>query len=113
MKAPVIYRTKTLYLVCFVMIALLFAAPAAVWAAEADAEAAPPPARKVQTDRKLPHGFYFDEAAQQYKKHERIVVPVETKTGETRNKRVIRTTCYNLQHETDKSRVFRPVACNN
>jgi hypothetical protein len=99
-----------LYAAC-VMLAVLVCAAPAVWAAD-DSKAAPPPARQVQTDMKLPHGFYFDETAQQYKKRERMVVPVETKNGETRNKRVIRTTCYNLQHETDKSRVFRPVACN-
>lgn len=113
MYAPVMLRRKTFYLACFLLIALVFAAPAAVRAAEADVEAVPPPARQVQTDMKLPSGFYFDENAQQYKKRERIVVPVETKNGETRNKRVIRTTCYNLQHETDKSRVFKPVVCNN
>ena len=110
MKSPAI--TTRFYLACFVLVALAFAAPTGVWADD-DKEAPPAPARKAQTDMKLPHGFYFDEDAQQYKKRERIVVPVETKNGETRNKRVILTTCYNLQHETDSSRVFRPVACNN
>ena len=111
MKSPAI--TTRFYLACFVLVALAFAAPVTAWANDDEEKGASAPARQVQTDRELPHGFYFDEGAQQYKKRERLVVPVENKKGETRNKRVIRTTCYNLQHETDKSRVFKPVACNN
>lgn len=109
MKSPAI--TTRFYLACFVLVALTFSAPTKVWADD-DKEVQPAPARQTQTDMKLPHGFYFDEGAQQYKKRERLVVPVENKNGETRNKRIIRTTCYNLQHETDKSRVFKPVACH-
>lgn len=110
MKRPVI--SSRFYLACFLLAALVMAAPSAVHADDDERQTQPAPARQVQTDMKLPHGFYFDEDAQQYKKRERIVVPVENKKGETHNKRVIRTTCYNLQHETDSSRVFRPVACN-
>jgi len=112
MQAPVIYRRKVFYVACFLLVALLFAAPAAGWA-EAEDKSATPPARQVQTDMKLPHGFYFDENAQQYKKRERVIIQVENKNGTTQNKRAIRTTCYNLQHETDSSRVFKPVMCNN
>lgn len=111
MQAPVTSGRKAFYVACLLLTALLFAAPAASWA-KGEEKPAPPPARQVQTDKELPRGFYFDENAQQYKKRERITVQVENKNGTTQNKRVIRTTCYNLQHETDKSRVFKPVACN-
>jgi hypothetical protein len=93
---------------------LLLAAPAAALAKDKDAEkAAPPPARQVQTDMKLPDGFYFDEKAQQYKKRERAVVDVPDRNGTVQRRRVIRTTCYNLQHETESARVFKPVPCND
>lgn len=96
--------------VCLCVMGLMMTVPVIVFAAD---DAAPPAARKAQGDMKLPHGFYFDEDAQQYKKRERTRIQTTDKEGNVQSRRVIRTTCYNLQHETDQSRVFRPVQCRN
>lgn len=102
------FSAVRLPVICLFIAAFVMASPAVVFA---DGDAPPPAARKTQTDRELPRGFYFDEEAQQYKKRVRTRVQTTDKNGKTHSRRVIQTTCYNLQHETEKSRVFRPVAC--
>lgn len=102
------FSAVRLPVVCLFIAAFVTASPAVVYA---DEGTSPPVARKAQTDMDLPHGFYFDESAQQYKKRVRTRVQTTDKNGKTHSRRVIQTTCYNLQHETEKSRVFRPVQC--
>lgn len=102
------FSAVRLPVICLFIAAFVMAAPTVVFAGD---DAPPPAARKAQTDMDLPHGFYFDEDAQQYKKRVRTRVQTTDKNGKTQSRRVIQTTCYNLQHETEKSRVFRPVQC--